>query len=184
MIKDFNEFVDSLTETAKGKYKKAKFARHYLKQIADIDRFYLLYLSFIEYLANACNVRGLENSSIEKIEYFKKGNSKTKAVRVIYEVNYEITFGSPLFSYMFENAYQSITENKDKIDFHDRLNQRMEVCSSFHKSIINELHSKFTKSSVEYKELNSYYEIDENDKQKSLVKCGLKIVVELEKLNV
>ena len=184
MIKDFNEFVDSLTETAKGKYKKAKSARHYLKQIAEIDRFYLLYLSFVEYLANACNVRKFETECIEKIEYFKSDKSKTKSIRIIYDVTYDIVFGSPLFSYMFEKSYEGITKNKNLISFHNKLEERIETCKAFHGSIVKDLKSKFEQGNVEYKDIFSYYEIDDKERQKSFVKCGLKIVVELEKLNV
>lgn len=184
MIKNFNEFVDSLTETAKGKYKKAKAAKHYLDQIAEIDRFYLLYLSFIEYLANACNVRKFETSSEERIEYFKSNDSKTKSIRIIYDVTYDIVFGSPLFSYMFEKSYDGITKNKDLISFHSKLEERIETCEAFHGSIINDLKSKFKVGNVEYKDIFSYYEIDDKERQKSFVKCGLTIVVELEKLNV
>ena len=184
MVKNFTEFIDSIEETSKGKGKRAKSAKHYLEQLRSIDKFYLLLMSTVEYISNACNLREFNHSFSEKIEYFKIKNTRSKGIRLIYDVKFDLRFGSPIFAYIFEKAYKHLLMEGEIIKAHQRLNERMDMCRDVIKNIKLDV-SKITDSFViENGEVVSFYDIDDDDVQVSFVKCALSIKIDLNKLNV
>ena len=184
MAKNFDDLISSLESNSVGKSKKAKSAKHYLDQIRSIDRFYILLMSVVEYISNACNVRSLEHSSKEHVEYFKSKNTRSRGIRLVYDIQFDFKFGSPIFAYTFERAYKNILMNENMFECHSRLNDRMDMCKAIFKSIKEEASLIPDSFNLENIEVFSVYDFDDNDIQVSFVKCNLSIKIELNKLNV
>ena len=84
-------------------------------------------------------------------------------------------------AYMFEKAYKIICLGEEPITLNEKLSKRMEMLLSFFKSIKKDAENKIPSFSLDSHNVHSYYLLDDNDIQRSFVKCSLCITVNLEK---